>query len=549
MNERQPYEKHLAEKLQQLPLPDAAESWPQMKALLEKEMPRGPGGWSGKKWILGIGGGILLLSMLFFGNKFLSDKNKTSIATTNSKQKQIDNTEPSTTTAPRNANKTGGKKDTNSKLVTANGTDKNKISETAVNEDAKNSNKETKNQTPSPDDKNLHTGISNKKEVNNKKANTQKTEDDSDKIASLNRPNEKSTVESDNASSTLKNIRKDSNKNPVFNKKFSEKNAAKNITEAEDISITNKNSVRKENTFTANLANRELVSTQVNASVSAVYNPDITIGDSIEKNYAGNIALVNNKTNTTDENKAMVKSKQKSLRERQSRTFTAGLSLPLSFPLGDQKALGYNFNGGGNTVSDYIPSPHVQFHVNLLVYLQTEVQFISPQYIQPILLTQKKQEIPGGGRYRYTSIYAKKLYYFNIPLAIHYSPFKNFYMGTGLQFSSLLSGIALFDERTTQTVGTGVIDTIAKQYFLKFRHDTLSQKLGSNEFRLLFDANYHWNRFTVGLRYNQALSNYVSLRINNTGPLIQDKNKSLQFYLRYNLWEEKKRRNNFTAIR
>ena len=55
------------------------------------------------------------------------------------------------------------------------------------------------------------------------------------------------------------------------------------------------------------------------------------------------------------------------------------------------------------------------------------------------------------------------------------------------------------------------------------------------------DANYYWNRFTVGLRYNQALSNYVSLRISAVSPAIADKNKSLQFYLRYNLWEDKKK--------
>jgi hypothetical protein len=58
----------------------------------------------------------------------------------------------------------------------------------------------------------------------------------------------------------------------------------------------------------------------------------------------------------------------------------------------------------------------------------------------------------------------------------------------------------------------------------------------------MLDANYYWKQFTVGLRYNQALSDYVSFRLNNISPLFQDKNKSLQFYLRYNLWEDYKRR-------
>ncbi|HEU4608032.1 MAG TPA: hypothetical protein VFS31_07985, partial [Chitinophagaceae bacterium] len=90
-----------------------------------------------------------------------------------------------------------------------------------------------------------------------------------------------------------------------------------------------------------------------------------------------------------------------------------GLSLPLSFPLADQKPVGYNFNGGYNTVSDYIPSPHFQYHMNDHSYFQAELQFIAPQYIQPVLLYQSGRQWQGGS-YQYVthSVYARKLYYF-----------------------------------------------------------------------------------------------------------------------------------------
>ncbi len=59
---------------------------------------------------------------------------------------------------------------------------------------------------------------------------------------------------------------------------------------------------------------------------------------------------------------------------------------------------------------------------------------------------------------------------------------------------------------------------------------------------MLLDANYYFNNFTVGLRYNQALSNYISFPPIARQCLIQfDKNRALQFYMRYNLWEEKKK--------
>ncbi|MBL0134890.1 MAG: hypothetical protein IPP79_13290 [Chitinophagaceae bacterium] len=42
MNEKNSYEKHLAERLGQLPPPgSASEHWPQMKALLDKDLPEG----------------------------------------------------------------------------------------------------------------------------------------------------------------------------------------------------------------------------------------------------------------------------------------------------------------------------------------------------------------------------------------------------------------------------------------------------------------------------------------------------------------------------
>ena len=112
--------------------------------------------------------------------------------------------------------------------------------------------------------------------------------------------------------------------------------------------------------------------------------------------------------------------------------------------------------------------------------------------------------------------------------------------GTGLQFSSLVSGVALREE-TSSTIGSASSTLISQQYS-KFKNDTLANRIDNSEFRLMLDANYYWKQFTVGLRYNQALSNYVNFRLNTVSPLFTDKNKSLQFYLRYNLWEDYKKK-------
>jgi hypothetical protein len=218
------------------------------------------------------------------------------------------------------------------------------------------------------------------------------------------------------------------------------------------------------------------------------------------------------------------------------RTFAFGISLPLAFPLGDQKMLGYNISAGPNTVSDYIPAPHVQYHFNSKSYVQTELQVMSPQYIRPVML--HHNEYQTSVSHVSSSVYARKLYYFNVPVSIHYSPFKHFYLGTGLQFSSLLGGVAEHEKIRTGMVSS---DSIYQSSYARFGNDSIGSRLRGNEMRLMLDANYYWNRFTVGLRYNQALNNYVSLRPSATASYTLDKNKALQFYMRFNLWEQKKR--------
>ena len=137
----------------------------------------------------------------------------------------------------------------------------------------------------------------------------------------------------------------------------------------------------------------------------------------------------------------------------------------------------------------------MQYHISQNSFVQAELQIANPQFIQPVLVSQNKYELGPTNPYRYVtnSIFARKLYYFNLPIGIHYSPFKNFYMGSGIQFSSMLSGIAQYESRAYNSLN---IDTLMRQSYSKFRNDSISDKFNSNEFRVMIDANYYWKRFT-----------------------------------------------------
>jgi len=523
MNDQQRYERDLANKLQQLPLPDIEDSWLQMKSLLDKEMPR-RGGWFRRNrwWGLGILAGILFMSgWLITLNRSEKDiVRRRADSSEKSISVETENATGSSTAVPVTGEKNtaASNKESPVKPIVDKATSTEEKTATA---------KTNSNKNPKTNDEILHSRIKQEDAITTtEKTTTAKTNSRKNKNAA-----DKSTVESEGRNGS---DRPESNKSHT---KPSGKNMVSGSTGGADKKTVGSNKPIQDQSQLANasasVGDPDYSDIKMTADNALSYQTSLLIKDSINKEYADQVKV--GKITKMRNGKPV---KYKAPYTSVGRNFAIGLSLPLGFPLGDQKPLGYNINAGANTTSDYLPSPHIQYHFNDRAYLQSEIQLMSPQFIRPVLLSYQKTDVPMRNITIYNSIYARKLYYFNVPLSMHYSPFKNFYLGTGLQFSSLLSGVAMFEEQRTGMVRA---DSLYSVRYARFKNDTVSNKLNGSEFRLMMDANYYWNRFTVGLRYNQALSNYVSLRISPVSPTIADKNKSLQFYLRYNLWEDKKK--------
>lgn len=524
MSEKHLYEKHLAEKLQQIsPPPDMEGNWQKMKQLLDHDQPRG-GGFGKRWWQIGVITGILLIGAWLAGTQLTQSGNKDSLAaaekptTANVEEKKLsaasakagtDNKPPANgngDTLYRQSPGEGGAADRNANRGSLPVSAKNELPApgTGKTSEPGNSLVETNKSVKSGTDENnrsLKTGP----EGGNK------TPDGS--LAASGTGKKKSVIINDDIGSN-KNITRN---NLERSKKDNNKNSTK-----DDITLHNdddkNNTVRKPVDYSPVDENTTYSSTSPAPA------------DNLKTDFS----LLSAPT------KEVLKSKSaRAARSRSEKSFSFGLSLPLAFPLGDQKALSYNFNAGANTVSDYIPSPHVQYRLNKRTYLQTELQFIAPQYIRPILLYESRYTAAGNYMV-YNSVYARKLYYFNMPVGIHHSPFDNFYLGTGLQFSTLLSGVGLY-EQTKRSMNGQPIDLLHERYG-RLNGDSLTNRMNTAEVRLMLEMNYYFNRFTFGLRYNQAFNNYVDFRLDNMSPYTFDKNKALQFYLRYNLWEDVRRR-------
>lgn len=586
MNLKHPYEKHLAEKLVQLPPPDdPAQNWQQMKTLLDKNMPRGGGGGprgSFRWWITGAIIVAVVVGTWFGGRSLLTkeqsnetvagtiktvnNKNKSSVASTeknveqgnngrnNGSRKDLrgaayasaknsaDNNEAVTNDQQTVTNNTPGTKEdivSNKDIAATNNTTRNNTSTSSTAEKARSSGNNNTNRNPTIDhnktsvdrnniyssgSKNEKVGTGNKRTTNNHSTSPRLHANSNNS----NRAGANDNVTAANTRNVNNKGRNNRNKKPVkrsasdVNKPALDDEAPSRYTYKPTITLPSQPS-----------SGSELKASPVTYNINYTATMVVSPSGVIQREFTYLFPERANKKKTTA---------RKSNRSPDDKTFAVGLSLPMGFPVGDQQALAFNRNAGVNTISDYIPSPHFQYHFNNKTYVQAGLQFSAPQFIRPVLLYQDRQVSQGPFVHeQITTLTARKLYYFNLPITVYHSPLKNFYMGAGLQYSSLLSGVAQYECIERSVMGPMQQLTV-ENYFTKFKNASLPHKLNNHEVRLLIDMSYYWSRFTVGLQYNQAFNNYVSFQVTPNSPYTFDKNKSLQFYLRYNIWEDVKRK-------
>jgi hypothetical protein len=226
----------------------------------------------------------------------------------------------------------------------------------------------------------------------------------------------------------------------------------------------------------------------------------------------------------------------KKKKERQD-GFMAGIGLNQFFTIGGQHASSFNSGGITGTLGDYIPVPMLRYYVNPKLYIQVEAQINTPQYTKKNLLAASSPVDSLSPTVQLqTTVAINKLFYFNIPLSVHYTVFDHLDLGAGLQYSRLTNGIGVFNSQ----YNISGVDSVAVAT-KSFKGDSAYKTIKTQEFRFLVDANYMWRHFIVGLRYNQALSKFIHVEI-SPGQITQARNSSLQLYLRYILWDGRKKK-------
>lgn len=228
------------------------------------------------------------------------------------------------------------------------------------------------------------------------------------------------------------------------------------------------------------------------------------------------------------------------------------LGLVLSHPVavGSQQKADLDMQGRKNQWQDYIPSVYAQYHFSKKLYAQVEWSPVAAQYTPNFVLYDKVEQSNPDEKEE-SRVKLDKLFYTNFPLSLHYNlPWKGLTVGTGVQYS-LLKKILLRDQQYYHLIGPGYWNTEERKNATVAKDpandghaasNTLDEVAGAfrrSDWRLLADVGYNRKGLTAGLRFTKGLQPYINSNFTNLP--VKDRNEALQVYLRYSIFDGRKK--------
>ena len=224
-------------------------------------------------------------------------------------------------------------------------------------------------------------------------------------------------------------------------------------------------------------------------------------------------------------------------KNKQTKRFytSAGLGLQQQIPLAGQSATPYNYYGRKGSLADYIPSIYLRLHQEDKWFIQGEFRYGAPQAVKELAYDQVTIPDSFATSTITRTLTLKKTFYHQVPLSFNYQVIPNLTIGAGGIYSRFYRAVIEdeFVRRTNQTVTfqTKEIKTV-------YKNDS-SQNFTNSQIQLLFQASYQLKKFSFTLAYTRGLQPFIRYTDTN-GALMEEKNHSLQFALKYRFWQSKK---------
>jgi hypothetical protein len=239
------------------------------------------------------------------------------------------------------------------------------------------------------------------------------------------------------------------------------------------------------------------------------------------------------KTETHPAEKAKTEEKKKKF------YVSAGIGLQQQIPMNGQKATPYNIYGRKGSLADYIPSVYLRLHRPEKWFLDGGFRYGAPQAVKEVNYSTTAITVfdtSGQQTIRTTTTTTsrlKKTFYHQVPFSFNYQLMPHWSVGTGLLYSRFHGAVSEVEVHKTRNQ----VDSLVSKKLVQVP-PTSDSFFTRSQIHLLFQTEYEWRRMGIGLRYTRGLQPFLKYT-DAAGVLKQEKNTSLQLFLRFRVWNSK----------
>lgn len=221
---------------------------------------------------------------------------------------------------------------------------------------------------------------------------------------------------------------------------------------------------------------------------------------------------------------------QKTKKKVSAFTWSAGIGMQRAIALPGQGSSSYNYSGRRSGLSDNIPSAYLRLQKGKW-YLQAEGNYAVPQPVKNFSFSQQTRYDAAALSLNTERFIIQKLYYHQLPVSVNYHFFPQWSVGAGGVYN-ILAGAVTQQEVTRKDVQTTTEQVSRSVAPVKGFKDSFLYKTTAG---LLLQTDYHWKRFSFGLRYVQNLQPFIKYT-KPDGEVLDEKNRTLQAVVRFRLW-------------
>ena len=503
MSEKLPYEEKLNQLWDELPLPDEDMAWKDMRRRLDKD--------DADKIVVpppkrGCGIGALLIGLLLLGGFWLLLRPEKWF------MKKDTETAQQTTTSDAPNNSAGEKQDVNNNK---------ERSREKTNEQSKSTDTKNQEETTIPSGKSKNTSLQKEnKQEGGTVVEIKTIEGESTKIKPGSKNIDSETKRSGPVALVKqKNIRPAQKKEKAANDKID----SKPVSDIDSLKT-------KPDSMVSNINNDQLLKKEfTDAKQEGI--PLAQKQDSITVMRADSAAV-----KKIDQSKTETISSTKKEKDPKPIFFSAGIGLHQQIPIAGQEWTTFGSLGRKGILSDYIPSINLRMEKEKRWFLQTEFRYGAPQHTKQFTYSQEISIDTITQAVTTNSSRLKKTFYHQLPVTFNYYLLPDWSIGAGVQWNKFYSAVAEQDVARRRPGTT--VDSVISKSIVKLSNDS-STALVKSWWQGVIQTQYQWNRFSIGARYSFGLQPYIKFTLPNQS-LQEEKNSSLQIFLRYELWRSKK---------